>query len=184
MFVTGNANKLKEFRAILGTSPSWAVESRDLDIPEIQGTTQEVAIDKCKRASELIDGPCITEDTALCFEALGGLPGPYIKHFLKKLGLTGLNTLLDGFSTRKATALCTFAYSAGPGTTPVLFEGRTEGQIVAPRGPANFGWDPIFKAEGTGKTYAEMLAEEKNALSHRYRALDQLRTYLQTHLSQ
>ncbi|KAG8865119.1 hypothetical protein FRB96_000008 [Tulasnella sp. 330] len=152
VFVTGNANKLKESRAILGSSSSWVIDSKDLDIPEVQGTTQEVALEKCRRAAELIGGPCITEDTALCFEALGGLPGPYIKDFLKKLGLPGLNTLLDGFPTRKATALCTFAYSSGPGTTPILFEGRTGGTIVPARGPTDFGWDPIFEPEATGKT--------------------------------
>jgi len=180
MFVTGNANKLKEFRSILGTSTSWTIDSRSLDIPEIQGTTQEVALAKCSHAAEIIGGPCITEDTALCFEALGGLPGPYIKHFLEKLGLEGLNTLLDGFPTRKATALCTFAYSAGPGCIPILFEGRAEGQIVPPRGPPNFGWNPIFEAVETGKTYAEMTEEEKNAISHRYRALHKLRAHLQS----
>jgi len=179
MFVTGNANKLKEFRAILSSSTPWNVDSKDLDIPEIQGTTQEVALEKCMRAAELIGGPCITEDTALCFDAFGGLPGPYIKHFMKELGLEGLNTLLDGFPTRKATALCTFAYSPGPGTTPILFEGRTEGKIVPPRGPTSFGWDPIFEPETTGKTYAEMTSEEKNKISHRSRALDQLLAYLQ-----
>lgn len=62
-----------------------------------------------------IGGPCITEDTALCFEALNGLPGPYIKHFLAALGYEGLNNLLTGFPTKAAWALCTFAYSAGPG---------------------------------------------------------------------
>jgi hypothetical protein len=61
--------------------------------------------------------------------------------------------MLDGFSTRAAWALCTFAYSAGPGTEPVLFEGRTDGKIVAARGPAHFGWDPVFEAEDTGLTW-------------------------------
>jgi hypothetical protein len=61
--------------------------------------------------------------------------------------------MLDGFSTRAAWALCTFAYSAGPGTEPVLFEGRTDGKIVPARGPAKFGWDPVFEAEDTGLTY-------------------------------
>jgi inosine triphosphate pyrophosphatase len=65
----------------------------------------------------------------------------------------GLNRMLDGFSTRAAWALCTFAYSAGPGTEPVLFEGRTDGKIVPARGPAKFGWDPVFEAEDTGLTY-------------------------------
>lgn len=89
-----------------------------------------------------------------------------------------------------------------------MFEGRTEGTIVPARGPSNFGWDPIIEIKGTGKTYAEMEAEEKNLvsraglsrrqvcgagadpnifltslifhlqLSHRYKALDLLRDYL------
>lgn len=65
--------------------------------------------------------------------------------------------MLDGFPTRAAWALCTFAYSAGPGTQPVLFEGRTDGKIVPARGPATFGWDPVFEAEGTGLTYVFVL---------------------------
>lgn len=61
--------------------------------------------------------------------------------------------MLDGFPTRAAWALCTFAYSAGPGTEPILFEGRTDGKIVPARGPPKFGWDPVFEAEDTGLTY-------------------------------
>jgi inosine triphosphate pyrophosphatase len=102
---------------------------------------------------------------------MNGLPGPYIKFFLRELGhegtwsvtyhppnknqtffCLGLNHMLDGFPTRAAWALCTFAYSAGPGSEPVLFEGRTDGKIVPARGPARFGWDPVFEAEDTGLT--------------------------------
>lgn len=61
--------------------------------------------------------------------------------------------MLAGFDTKDAWALCTFAYSAGPGTEPVLFEGRTDGRIVPARGTAHFGWDAVFEAENTGKTY-------------------------------
>ncbi|KLO14506.1 Ham1-like protein [Schizopora paradoxa] len=182
VFVTGNANKLKEVQLILskssGSSQPMTIESRDIDLPEIQGTTQEVAIEKCRRAAEIIGGPCMTEDTALCFKAMKGLPGPYIKHFMKALGHDGLNAMLQGFPSNDAYALCTFAYSAGPGAEPILFEGSTEGRIVPARGPGSFGWDPIFEAENTGKTYAEMTSDEKNAISHRYRALDKLQTYL------
>ena len=92
---------------------------------------------------------------------------------------TGLNTLLEGFPTTSATALCTFAYSPGPGQEPILFEGRTEGHIVPPRGPVHFGWDAIFApVEGEGKTYAEMDGVAKNKISHRYRALEKMRVYL------
>jgi len=110
---------------------------------------------------------------------MNGLPGPYIKFFLRELGHEGLNRMLDGFPTRGAWALCTFAYSAGPGTEPVLFEGRTDGKIVPARGPPKFGWDPVFEAEDSGLTYAEMETMQKNAISHRGRALQKLRAYLQ-----
>ncbi|KZS91298.1 Ham1-like protein [Sistotremastrum niveocremeum HHB9708] len=179
VFVTGNKNKLREVKAILESAPGFTIESQSFDIPELQGTTQEVSRAKCRQAAELIGGPCITEDTALCFKALDDLPGPYIKDFLTKLGNEGLFKLLSGFEDKGATALCTFAYSAGPGTEPILFEGRTEGRIVPPRGPPNFGWNPIFEAEDNGKTFAEMSEDEKNAISHRYRALVKLRAHLE-----
>ena len=120
-------------------------------VPELQGTTQEVAIDKCKRAAEAVspflhplinnyrphllqlNGPCITEDTALCFEAMNGLPGPYIKHFLAALGPAGLNTMLEGFPTKAAWALCTFAYSAGPGKSLEKGDGVKEADHVVNR---------------------------------------------------
>ena len=71
------------------------------------------------------------------------------------------------------------AFSAGPGHDPVLFDGRTVGKIVMPRGKLDFGWDPIFEPdEGNGKTYAEMSKDEKDAISHRSRAFVQFRDYL------
>ncbi|GAW09246.1 Ham1-like protein [Lentinula edodes] len=167
VFVTGNANKLKEVQAILsaGNQPV-EIDSKSLDIDEIQGSTQEVSRAKCKRAAELLDGPCITEDTALCFEALDGLPGPYIKYFLEKLGHDGINKMLVGFESKKAWALS---------SEPILFEGRTDGTIVPARGAAKFGWDPVFEPNGTGLTYAEMASEQKNLISHRFKALEKLR---------
>ncbi|KAJ1975684.1 nucleoside triphosphate pyrophosphohydrolase ham1 [Dimargaris verticillata] len=92
VFVTGNQNKLREVQAILGDVVP--IESKALDLPELQGTTAEVSADKCRRAAAIIKGPVITEDTSLCFNAMHGLPGPYIKWFLKNLGTDGkLNSL-------------------------------------------------------------------------------------------
>ena len=77
--------------------------------------------------------------------------------------MVGLNTLLDGFSTRSAHALCTFAYSPGPNLDDpnnepevFIFEGRTEGTIVPPRGPPHFGWDPVFEVKGVGQTCVQL----------------------------
>ncbi|KAG9077137.1 nucleoside triphosphate pyrophosphohydrolase ham1 [Ceratobasidium sp. UAMH 11750] len=89
-FVTGNANKLREVQEILagGTVP-LVIESRNIDLPEIQGTPAEVSREKCRRAAEIVGGPCITEDTSLGFVALNGLPGAYIKWFLSAVGTEG-----------------------------------------------------------------------------------------------
>lgn len=178
-FVTGNPKKLEEVCAIVGESIPWCLESRDVDLPELQGEPDDIARDKCRLAAEKVGGPVITEDTCLCFNALHGLPGPYIKWFLTKIGHEGLNNLLAAYEDKSAVAQCTFAFCQGRGREVLLFHGRTPGRIVPARGPPAFGWDPIFQPEGYTKTYAELSAAEKNAISHRSCALHSLRTFLQ-----
>ncbi|KAK7708491.1 nucleoside triphosphate pyrophosphohydrolase ham1 [Diaporthe eres] len=172
-FITGNKNKLGEVKAIL--EPTIEVRSQALDLIEVQGTLEEVTIAKCKSAAEQIGGPVLVEDTCLCFDALKGLPGPYIKWFMKDLGHEGLNNLLVAYEDKGAKAVCTFGFSQGPGHEPILFQGVTQGRIVPARGPANFGWDPIFEYDG--QTYAEMDKAEKNKISHRGRALEKLQAW-------
>ncbi|GAO19922.1 uncharacterized protein UV8b_03208 [Ustilaginoidea virens] len=172
-FVTGNTNKLREVKAIL--EPGIEVRSRPLDIEEAQGTIEEVTKSKCRRAAELVKGPVLVEDTALCFNALAGLPGPYIKWFLADIGHEGLNNLLAAYADKSAEAVCTFGYSEGPGHEPIIFQGRCPGRIVPARGPNHFGWDPIFEYES--KTFAEMDGAQKNGISHRSRALEKLQTW-------
>lgn len=124
VFVTGNAKKLEEFVAILGNSFPREITSRKIDLPEYQGEIDEICIRKCKTAAKIVEGPVIIEDTCLCFDALGGLPGPYIKWFLDKLGAEGLHTMLSGFKDKTAQAVCTFAYCEGKPEDPVLlFQG-------------------------------------------------------------
>ena len=133
-------------------------------------------------AAQVSDGrPVITEDTCLCFNALGGLPGPYIKWFLDKLRPEGLHRLLHGFEDKSAYALCLFAYfDKATMAEPVILEGRTDGIIVSPRGPQAFGWDPVFQPQDRLETYAEMPKEAKNAISHRGRALEKLKVFLES----
>uniref|UniRef100_A0A3Q4AIN0 Inosine triphosphate pyrophosphatase n=1 Tax=Mola mola TaxID=94237 RepID=A0A3Q4AIN0_MOLML len=169
VFVTGNAKKLEE-EIIAHMALFYAV-------PEYQGEPDEISIQKCKEAARQINGPVIVEDTCLCFTALGGLPGPYIKWFLDKLKPEGLCKLLAGFEDKSAWALCTFAFSAGIDEPVQLFRGKTEGHIVEPRGPRDFGWDPCFQPLGYDKTYAELPKEVKNSISHRYRALAAMSKY-------
>ena len=87
--------------------------------------------------------------------------------------------MLAGFEDKSAYALCTFAYLSGqPGDKVQLFHGRTEGTIVSPRGPLDFGWDPCFQPSDYDQTYAELPKEEKNVISHRSRALQALKEFL------
>ena len=180
-FVTGNQNKLKEVRAILGEehADKFTLEARKVDLPELQGEPEDIAKEKVMLAAGQIDGPTLVEDTSLCYNALHGLPGPYVKWFLDKLGHEGLNKMLAGYADKSAYAQCVFSLSLGPGHAPIVFDGRTAGRIVPARGPTDFGWDPVFEPdEGGGKTYAEMEKAAKNAISHRYRALAKLREHL------
>ncbi|KAK5082525.1 nucleoside triphosphate pyrophosphohydrolase ham1 [Lithohypha guttulata] len=177
VFLTSNAGKLREFQAVMSNVPGLALTNRgDIDIDEIQGTIGEIARDKASKGAQATGGPVLTEDTALEFKALNGLPGPYIKYFLISLGHEGLNNLLAAYEDKTITSVCTFAYCAGPGQQPILFQGRTDGKLVPARGPSNFGWDPCF--EYKGQTYAEMDKEEKNKISHRGKALEKLKAWL------
>jgi inosine triphosphate pyrophosphatase len=176
-FITGNANKLKEFTQIIGDVKDCHFENKSIDLPEFQGhSPEDIAREKCKTALDILKCPVLIEDTSLCFNALGGLPGPYIKWFLEKLKPEGLHTLLHGFDDKSAYALCIFAYGE-PGKDVQLFVGRTDGAIVEPRGPRTFGWDPCFQPLGFDQTYAEIPKEVKNTISHRFRAIDLMRTH-------
>eukprot|EP00164_Ancoracysta_twista_P003803 GFYU01005099.1.p1 GENE.GFYU01005099.1~~GFYU01005099.1.p1 ORF type:complete len:183 (+),score=70.89 GFYU01005099.1:35-583(+) len=174
-FVTGNAKKLEEVKAIIGDS--LELTNKKIDLPELQGDPEEVSKEKAKLAAAELGGPALVEDTCLCYNALKGLPGPYIKWFLDKTGLEGLVKILAGYDDKSAYALCTFSYCEGPGKEPVTFSGKTDGKIVEARGPTNFGWDPVFQPDGFDQTFAEMDAETKNSISHRKRALEAVKEH-------
>lgn len=183
-FVTGNVNKLNEVVAILAKdSPDskvgkFTITNESLDLEEVQGTIEDVTIHKAKAAAKAINGPVLVEDTCLGFEAMNNLPGPYVKWFLKSVGLTGLVDMLYKFENKSANAICTFGYCEGPDAEVKLFQGVTKGKIVDSRGPTNFGWDSIFEPESFDQTYAELDKEVKNSISHRFKALDQVKGYL------
>ena len=177
VFVTGNKNKLIEVRQMMGDGVE--IEAKSLDLPEYQGEPLEIAAKKCMTAYDLLKQPVIVEDTGLCFNALGGLPGPYIKWFLEKLGPSGLHKLLAGFHDKSGYAQCIFAYFDGTTMSePKLFDGRCPGTIIEPVGSTFFGWDPIFKPDGYSESYAQMDKEIKNSISHRGRAFKQLKEFL------
>lgn len=96
---------------------------------------------------------------------------------MEKVGPEGLSKMLTGFEDKSATAVCTFAYTSGESDKVLLFQGKTEGKIVDPRGPRDFGWDPCFQPNGFPQTYAELPKDVKNSISHRFKAVDALKNH-------
>ena len=182
-FVTGNKKKVEEVQRILSVCKAlpFTLTNQKLDLPELQGDPLTVAKEKCALAAKTINGPVITEDTSLCFNALNGLPGVYIKWFLEANGLDGLNDMISFSDDKSGYAQTVVAFCAGPGKDVMLFDGRTHGKIVRPRGSKAFGWDPVFEAdEGNGMTYAEMTGDQKDSISHRKRAFIKFRDFIST----
>ena len=173
-FVSGNKNKLRELNEILSENfKDIIVKQLDIDLPELQGIPEDIVRGKLKLAIEKakgLEGPVLVEDTSLCFNAYGGLPGPYIKYFLKSIKQEGLYKMACAFEDRSAYAQSIFGLQKNGNSEPHLFIGKTDGEIVSPRGQKNFGlsgWDPCFKPNCSSKTYAEMEEDEKNKISHR-----------------
>jgi len=181
-YLTSNFHKFAEAKHILS---SWDLTQVNIDLPEIQGDSHEVISAKAKSAYALLKRPLIVEDVSLCCPAIGGLPGPYVKDFLLKLGSQGLYELIHKYSDHSVQVICLAAYIE-EGIQPIIFEGAQEGTIVAPRvssnlsgGGANLqGWNPIVQPAGMNKTYGEMSLEERSKISMRFLALTQMDRYL------
>ena len=143
-------------------------------MPEIQSdNAQEIVTEKLKEAFKHQQGEFLVEDTSLELDCLQGLPGPFIKFFLKKLGPKGVYEIADKYQSYATTAKTIIGYAKSPDELEV-FVGEVRGKIVAPSVKDGFGWDPIFLPDGYEKTYAEMTTEEKVAMSHRTKAFEQL----------
>ena len=128
-FVCGNKKKIEEVIQILENFPI-SIKSQNIDLPEYQGDPEFVATEKCKFAANIVNRPVLIDDTSLCFNALYGLPGVYVKWFLEKIGHVGLNNMLLAYSNKSAIAQCIFAYSQGPNNNVILFKGQVNGTIV------------------------------------------------------
>lgn len=175
-FVTGNSNKLREAREILGVD----IQQAQAELAEIQTIHVDVLIrHKAEEAYRKIGVPLIVEDTGLVFHAWHGLPGALIKWFLKTVDNEGLIKMLGDETDRSALAQCFIAYHDGKKVQVV--EGEISGTIATSvRGKNGFGWDRIFIPEGHDRTFGEMPPEEKNSFSMRKRAFENLRTLLES----
>lgn len=171
LFATGNKNKLREAREILGIQ----VESISLDVDEVQTLDPIECIEKkAEAAFKQAEEPVLVEDTSLSLNAWQGLPGVFIDYFMKTMGNAGLLRLMAGEKNRAAkaqTSLCLF-----DGKQKIVATGIIEGHITdSEKGENGFGWDTIFVPKGKDKTFAQMSSEEKNKISMRKLALEELK---------
>ena len=173
-FITGNQHKADYLARLLGLP----IVHQKVDLDEIQSTTlREVVEHKARQAYEVVKAPVIVDDVSLEFNALGGLPGPFIRFFVEA-GTEKLCRMLDGFTDRTAVGKAGIGYFDDHNFH--YFEGTIPGVIAdTPRGTGGYGWDDIFIADGYGgRTRAELSAEEYDVLYQKIRPVEALRLYL------
>ncbi len=185
LFATNNAHKLTEVQAVLGDSYTL-VTPRDCgvteEIPETQPTLEGNALQKARYLYERTGLDCFADDTGLEVEALGGAPGVHSARYATDgHDFAANNRLLlrnlAGEENRRARFRTVVALILGG--REYLFEGVVEGQIIdRETGHEGFGYDPLFRPDGYDRTFAQMTTEEKNAVSHRARAVRKLAAFL------
>ncbi|MCD8566898.1 MAG: XTP/dITP diphosphatase [Geovibrio sp.] len=186
---TKNAHKLKEIKEILSglnvdVRSAYEFTENDFDVEETGSTFEENAAIKADALSALIDGYVIADDSGLCVDALGGNPGIYSARYAgvkasdaENNALLLKNTENTADEDRTARFVCAVALSKN-GITEKIFRGECEGMLGrAEKGANGFGYDPLLVMPD-GRSLAEYSPEEKNRISHRFRALELLRKYL------
>ena len=178
LFGTNNPHKLREIREIL--SPEYQVFSLadlgiDHDVEETEPDLQGNALLKARAFHALASMPCFADDTGLEVEALEGRPGVKTARYAGPQcspddNIDKMLEEMAGQSNRKARFRTVIAFVDGE--TSHTFEGSVLGQILTQRqGAGGFGYDPIFQPDGYQRSFAELTPEEKNAISHRGRAV-------------
>ena len=182
---TNNPGKLKEIKDIIKKYELVSLKDINckIEVEEDQETLEGNSKKKAKEIAEITNMPCIADDTGLCIEALNNWPGVHTARFLgeaatpeqrneaileKMKGLKG--------EARKAKVVSVMTYCEKGQF--IVARGEIEAKIAEePRGKNGYGFDPIFELED-GRTYAELSEEEKNKISHRKRALENLEKQL------
>lgn len=185
IFATNNAHKLSEVQAVLGNNFKL-ITPRDCgiteDIPETSDTLDGNASQKSHYLHDRVGKNCFADDTGLEVEALNGEPGVHSARYATDgHDFAANNRLLlknmEGKDNRKARFRTVISLILDG--KEYLFEGIVEGRIAeSEAGCGGFGYDPLFIPDGYNCTFAEMSAEEKNAISHRGRAVQKLVAFL------
>ena len=184
-----NKHKAEEIKNILGEG--FEIITQDEagfpeEVVEDGKTFEENAIKKAETVMKAVGLPTIADDSGLCVSYLGGAPGIYTARFAGE-GATDEENIkkllgeLSGVSEeeRSANFVCTIAFAA-PDKETKTFTGKCSGQILFEKhGEGGFGYDPVFYTPVFKKSLAEISAEEKNSISHRFCALKAFKEYIE-----
>ncbi len=184
VIATRNKGKLAEFRELLKDFP---IEIKGLDdfgpIPDVveDGKSfEENALKKARFTAKVLGLPSLADDSGLMVKALGGAPGVYSARYAGEGADDQANNrkllqALEGVEDREAEFVCVIAIAVPRGPA-LIYEGRCQGEIAhEPKGEAGFGYDPLFYYPPLDRTFAELSREEKNRVSHRGKAMAELK---------
>jgi XTP/dITP diphosphohydrolase len=190
VLASSNPGKLVEFNALLADSGLSFVAQSAYDVSDVEETGLtfvENALLKARHASRISGLPALADDSGLCVEHLSGAPGLYSARYSGRHGDNAANNArllreLDGVPTeqRGAFFICVLVLlQHADDPAPLIAEGRWYGHVLTEeRGTHGFGYDPLFLPEGEAVSAAELPPGLKNRISHRGRALAQLRARL------
>ncbi len=184
LLATHNRGKVEEVRALLAPHGVTLTSNADHGLPEPEETEDSFlgnARIKARAAARATGLPALADDSGLEVDALGGAPGvrtadwaetPQGRDFGLAMARAHEALLASGAPEPWTARFVSVLVLAWPDGREQSFEGRAEGRVVwPPRGPLGHGYDPVFVPEGHERTFAEMTAEEKNALSHRGKSI-------------
>jgi XTP/dITP diphosphohydrolase len=184
LLASTNAHKLEELQALFGQAGALSFElaPTPLEVEETGHTFAENARIKAEAYAHAFGEPALADDSGLCVDALDGRPGIYSARYAPTDAerIAKLLGELEGVpeANRTAAFVCAMALVFPDGRV-IEVEGRCPGRIAdGPKGQGGFGYDPVFYVPEAGKTFAELSAAEKNAISHRARATQQLKAAL------
>jgi XTP/dITP diphosphohydrolase len=174
-FATGNIHKFNEARVVLAQNGIAAGMLREKAVEIQSDSLREIASASAMEVCRRCHLPVIVEDAGLFVEALKGFPGPYAAYVYKTLCNKGLLKQMETLSNRRAKFQSAIAYCSPEHPEAICFEGEVQGEITTQerkgKHAESFGFDPIFKPDGSPKTFAEMPIGEKNQFSHRATAI-------------
>ena len=181
ILASNNANKLREFRSLVADMDIELLSQReagcDFEVDETGTTFEENAYLKASAVTAATGYAAVADDSGLCVDALNGEPGIYSARY--GLGHAAsdreryeyLLQKLEGVEDRSARFVCCICCTFPDGSV-IRSRGECEGEILhAPKGSGGFGYDPVFHHDCVDKAMAELTPEEKNAISHRGKAL-------------